>query len=283
MNIINVIGKYKQANRAWYQRQLNTIKWFTVHHTASLATGTNEQILSSLMNGHVSQGWVGLAYHEVIMKDGTVYIINNFSDVTWHDSVNWDSYGIVLHGYFHPTQNQKPTTAQLVSLRSRLDALSTEHPEFPASQANVLGHRERASTACPGDALIGYVTDYRNKLGKVDWGKPEIVVPPVTDPCANLRLEFKATEKRLIEEKDLAIKGKEIMIENLQKELFDANVNKKSAEATVINQRTELETLKAERQEDKNILNVKLAEKDRACQAKIEEIKQKILALAQSL
>jgi len=270
MNIINVIGKYKQANRTWYQRQLNTIKWFTVHHTASLATETNEQILSSLMSGHVSQGWVGLAYHEVIMKDGTVYLINNFSDVTWHDSVNWDSYGIVLHGYFHPTQNQKPTTAQLVSLRSRLDALSTKHPEFPASQANVLGHRERASTACPGDALIGYVTDYRNKLGKVDWGKPEIIVPPVIDPCANLRLEFKATEENMKKEKDKAVKEKETMISNLKGELESANVHLKTEQDANLEKRETIKKLEEDVKQFNLSLSTMQAERDEALAQKVK-------------
>jgi len=170
MNIINRIGKYKQSSREWYQRAVNTIKYITVHHTGDRATGTNDQVLQKEANAHIANGWPGLAYHFFITKDGAVYQINNYTDVTWHDAVNWDSIGICLQGYFHPTINEKPTEAQLRSLRSLLDELCTKHPEFPADQKSVVGHKERSSTSCPGDYLIGYVQDYRNKVGNVTWG-----------------------------------------------------------------------------------------------------------------
>lgn len=179
MNIVNRVGKYKQTNRSWYQRLVGGIKYITVHHTADTATGTNDEILQREANAHIANGWPGLSYHFFITKDGTVYQINNFTDVTWHDTVNWDSIGIALHGYFHPTANQNPTKEQLVSLRLLLNELCSAHPEFPADQHNVVGHRERSSTSCPGDNLIGYVQDYRNKLGSVDWGNV-VIPPPVT-------------------------------------------------------------------------------------------------------
>lgn len=180
MNIINRIGQYKQKNRSWYQRAVNTIKYITVHHTADQATGTNDQILQAEANSHIANGWPGLSYHFFITKDGTIYQINNFTDVTWHDTVNWDSIGVCLQGYFHPSVNEKPTDKQLTSLRYLLDVLCKNHPEFPAAQGNVLGHKERSATSCPGDHLIGYVQDYRNKLGNVDWGGV-VAAPVLTD------------------------------------------------------------------------------------------------------
>lgn len=184
MNIINKIGKYKQPSREWFQRNVNTIRYITVHHTADTFSGTDEQVLQKEANTHINNGWPGLAYHFFITKNGNIYQINNYSDVTWHDAVNWDSIGVVLHGYFHPSINEKPAEKQLQSLRWLLDQLSTQHPEFPAAQGTVMGHRERSSTACPGDSLIGYTVDYRNKLGNVSWGSlpsPTPTPPPLTD------------------------------------------------------------------------------------------------------
>lgn len=178
MNIINAIGKYKQKNREWYQRAESGIQWIPVHHTADTFSGTDDQVLQKEANAHIANGWVGLSYHFFILKNGNIYQINKFTDVTWHDTVNWDSLGIALQGYFHTPSNEKPTDKQLQSLRWLLDQLCTQYPNFPAEQKNVLGHRERTATACPGDNLIGFVQDYRNKLGKVDWGIVPTTPPP---------------------------------------------------------------------------------------------------------
>jgi hypothetical protein len=127
--------------------------------------------LRFIYNVHAGHGWPGLAYHFVIGKDGTVAQTNSFADITWHDAINNDSIGILLVGYFHSPKNEKPTKEQLKSLKELLDQLCTQHPEFPADHDDVVGHRERSSTACPGDNLIGYVKDYRHKKGVVKWGK----------------------------------------------------------------------------------------------------------------
>lgn len=180
MVIENKIGKYR-PNGTWYQRAVNTIKVITVHHTASRTTGTNEAKLTALMNTHVGQDWPGLAYHFVITQDGKIYQINNFADVTWHDSINWDSIGVALVGYFYDPHNEEPTQAQLASLKALLDDLSTNHPEFPAGAANVYGHKERSSTACPG-TLLPKVIEYRTKLGDVSWGGAVPVPVPTPTP-----------------------------------------------------------------------------------------------------
>ncbi len=219
MKITNSIGTYKLFNREWYQRDTSEIKFITVHHTAGRETGTDDQILTALMRGHINQGWPGLAYHFVILKNGNIYQINNFEDVTWHDTVNWDSIGICLPGYFHSPYNEKPTGEQLKSLRWLLDQLSTQHPEFPADQSKVLGHRERSSTACPGDNLIGYVQDYRNKLGKVDWGNYET---PPPDIYIQKNKDLKIAIDRMKSEHDTAMADQNVN----QKNLYDSSTAK---------------------------------------------------------
>lgn len=172
MQIIDVIGKYQQKGRIWFDRT-TPIKKITVHHTASRYAGSDNAVLTALMNDHIKNDWPGLSYHFVILEDGSIYQINSLDKVTWHDGVNWDSIGIVVHGYFHPTYNANPTKKQLESLDWLLDNLCNEHPEFPADQDDVLGHRERMATACPGNNLFPKIVDYRTSLGNTDWGLNE--------------------------------------------------------------------------------------------------------------
>lgn len=104
------------------------------------------------------------------------------------------------------------------------------------------------------------------------------------------KLEWKATEDRLKKEKDEALHAKELLISGLNTELDkkqtllkteqDANESKRQ-EIRILKE--EIGTLRTAVQEAQNILNTKLAEKDTERQQKIEEIKQKILTLAQSL
>ena len=171
MKIINRIHKYLQQGRSWYQRKQSDIKKIVVHHSAIRQDGrqTHDSILENIKSIHVGQGWPGLSYHFVIMPDGTIYQCNNFEDITWHDTVNDDSIGVLVHGYFHPDVNDRPTTKQLESLRGLLDWLCTENPAFPADQDDVVGHRDRSATACPGNHLYEYVKEYRGKVGQVDW------------------------------------------------------------------------------------------------------------------
>lgn len=179
MKIIDRTHWYKQKTRSWYQRAVNTIKVITVHHTADQFEGNDDQTLTREAQVHINNGWPGLSYHYFICRTGNIYKINNHSDVTWHDAVNWDSIGIALMGYFHPPVNQKPTEAQLKSLKWLLDQLSTQYPEFPADQNDVYGHRERSATACPGDGFWNKVVDYRKNNGNVSWGEAQ----PDTSAC----------------------------------------------------------------------------------------------------
>lgn len=170
MEIIDRIGDFRADNRYWYTRKVDAIKKNTVHHTGSRAGGSHEDILNALFDVHHGKNdWPGIGYHFVIMKDGAIYQLNEFTEVTWHDTHNWDSIGIALHGYFHPEYDEVPTAEQLKALDWLLDRLCTQHPEFPADHDDVLGHRERSSTACPGNHLFPKVVEYRTNLGDVDW------------------------------------------------------------------------------------------------------------------
>jgi N-acetyl-anhydromuramyl-L-alanine amidase AmpD len=170
MKITNKIGRYKI--REWYQRATSDIQIITVHHSAieQRLDSTDDAILKRIQQTHQSRGWPGLSYHFVITPNGNIYQTNAYTDKTWHDGINNDSLGILVHGYMHAPYNDNPTTSQLNSLKWLLDFLCTQQPQIPANQADVYGHRERTPTACPGDIIFPYVLEYRNNFGNVSWG-----------------------------------------------------------------------------------------------------------------
>lgn len=193
MNIINRVGKYR--TRDWEKRDVANITKIIVHHSAAKQENIeDDKILSSLMKTHTNQGWPGLSYHFVILPNGTIYQINDYNDYTYHDGTNYNSIGVLVHGYFHPPVNEKPTPAQLKSLKELLDHLCTEHPEFPADQDDVYGNRDVGATACPGDILYPYVTDYRVKEGQVDWSTGN-VPPPQENPDKRLADQFRKLQE----------------------------------------------------------------------------------------
>lgn len=230
MNIVNRIGQYLQQGRNWYTRDVKNITVFSIHHSASRIDGkTDDEILQELMADHTKQGWPGLSYHFVIIR-GTIYQINEFSWVTWVDTVNWDCIGICLAGYYHEPYNDQPTEDDLKAFRWLLDQLSTQHPEFPASQGDAYGHRERYATACPGDTFFPYTLEYRSKLGAVTWGNyqalpapAEQTLPPVeTQPATPAAAPTTIEEKQYTQsEYDAVVQEKEAAQQLLQQKIND--------------------------------------------------------------
>lgn len=238
MTIIDKIGKYKQPGREWFNRGVSGIKVFSIHHDAIPRTSKPaEDVMQQIMNGHVKNGWPGASYHYYIHRDGKVYQMNKHEWVTWVDGVNWDCIGIVMHGYMHPDSNNTPTVEQLGALKELLDELSTKHPEFPADQNDVYGHRERAQTSCPGDKFFPYVQEYRLKNGDVAWPNPPInPQPPMTgdaqraievvdrvrirDGHGNLEGAARAMDQATIDNKQLRI-DLEIALGKIQKAQAD--------------------------------------------------------------
>jgi hypothetical protein len=170
MEIKNYVHKFLQSGRSWYQRDVSKITVITVHHDAiPHGNKTDIDLLNQIYNTHKGKDWPGASYHYWISQGGTIYQLNNHTDVTWHDSNNWDSIGVCVNGYFHPDHNNEPTKAQLESLKWLLTELSTKHPEFPAGFGNIVGHRERWATACPGNNFFPLVVEFREKRGNVSW------------------------------------------------------------------------------------------------------------------
>ena len=126
------------------------LEYIVIHHTASTAKETVEQIHNFHINNN---GWAGIGYHFYIRKDGTVYKGRDEKYAGAHcENYNSVSLGICLEGNF---EIEKPTEKQLKSLSELLQHLKQKY-----GNVQVVGHRDLNATACPGKNLY-------SKLGSV--------------------------------------------------------------------------------------------------------------------
>lgn len=177
-------------------RPVGNIQKIIIHHDA-VKRPHDYDTMARLRNEaavHYKNLGPGLQYHYSIDNTGEIFYVRPHTATLWHAgnlAVNRTSIAIKLDGYFHPPQNQKPTREQLEALQQLLVKLCTQHPEFPADQNDVFGHREISATACPGNELFPYVVQFRN-TGKItpqadivyDWPnlQPNSPTPPSTTP-----------------------------------------------------------------------------------------------------
>jgi N-acetylmuramoyl-L-alanine amidase len=126
----------------------------------------------SVHNYHISKechlklgkGAPRIAYHYTIEKDGTTYQVNDPTDITWHTGgENLHGLGIMLCGDFDGDGHvgkSKPTQAQLDALKWTLDFLTAA---YKISKADVYGHCDFGKPACPGFAVMDFITKYRGQ------------------------------------------------------------------------------------------------------------------------
>ena len=132
-----------------------------IHHTGNSVDDdlSAEQIHAS----HKAQGWVGIGYHFVIRKDGTVELGRPDWTVGAHaEGFNYCSIGVHVCGNFNMAE---PTKAQLDALPMLLADICDAY-DLIASDSVVMGHRDLMATACPGDNLYKQLDIIR---GNAEW------------------------------------------------------------------------------------------------------------------
>ncbi len=133
----------------------------TVHHTAEIA-GMQERgdadLVLGIQNFHRNtRGWADIGYHWVIGRDGKVYEGRKLHVQGAHAgaSNNIENLGISVIGDFSAAL---PPPAALRTLTLFLRA---QQKRYGIPSTEVFGHREFKATACPGDALFGWVERFR--------------------------------------------------------------------------------------------------------------------------
>lgn len=140
------------------------IKYLVIHHSA---TARDTTTFDAVKRYHISKGWDDIGYHFFITASGKVMAGRSENTIGAHcvaDSMNFKSLGICLPGNF---MTEVPTVEQLSSL---LDLLKKLMSKYSIPKENVLGHREvsGASTACPGDNLQKWISNFRGQKSETD-------------------------------------------------------------------------------------------------------------------
>lgn len=119
-----------------------TTDMIVIHHTA-----LEDMSVADIHELHLTKGWAGIAYHKVILADGTIQDGRPEKMIGAHAlGANPRSIGIVLDGNF---ENKPPTAAQMDSLvRLTRELMAKYH--IPLE--NVVPHRDvTKGTSCPGE------------------------------------------------------------------------------------------------------------------------------------
>lgn len=132
-----------------------------IHHTGNHID--DDLSAEEINESHQDQGWVGIGYHYVIRKDGTVELGRPDWAIGAHAyGENSHTIGVHVCGNF---ELAKPTGAQIESLAMLLANLCTDYG-LPIDEDHVVGHRDLMATACPGANLYALLPEIR---GKGNW------------------------------------------------------------------------------------------------------------------
>ncbi|MEH6900281.1 N-acetylmuramoyl-L-alanine amidase [Bacillus safensis] len=176
--LVDLRGKTKR-NGSYSNVGVNAKTDIAVHH--SLTTSGNS---AAFANYHVgTNGWPGVAYHFVILKDGTIEWNHDLGIKSYHvGNSNRFAIGICLVGDF---RSEKPTAAQETSFRALVTALKKDMPNYKRTR----GHNEFPGyswKACP-------VFDYKAVLaGTV---KQTITKPTKASPSPSKKPASKPAKK----------------------------------------------------------------------------------------
>lgn len=133
----------------------HSISQITIHHTTTPGSTQGPQRYRNIQSYHFSQGWPDIAYHFIIGYDGAVYEARPVTAVG-DTATNYDPTGhllIVVEGDYNKiefTDVQFEALAEVVAWAS---------VEFDVSLDTLSGHRDHASTTCPGDNLYAVLHD----------------------------------------------------------------------------------------------------------------------------
>jgi hypothetical protein len=133
-----------------------SIKFLSVHHSASRADVSREDVLS----WHANNGWPAehSGYHVFIQATGEIEwgdMDATLKYIVGHQ--NPHTLGVCLAGNFHPSDRGytgHPTPSQLESLKSVLAVWKSRYPK-----AAVVPHKFFGGTVCPGDILAAWLED----------------------------------------------------------------------------------------------------------------------------
>ena len=151
--------------KTWERR----IRWITVHHEGSYFCGDDRRAVQEIQKiraWHKKKNWgsgkafVGapdIAYHAVINPStGTVFYTNSVNEVTWHDSSNVDSVGVLVLGDGRVQDWTRHVDGALQRILGKWSKLLL-------TWRDLRGHRDVKATICPGDKYYQGLLFFKQK------------------------------------------------------------------------------------------------------------------------
>lgn len=133
-------------------------KAIIVHHVGVPSGDTSA---AAIHKAHLANGWVGIGYHYVIRKDGSIErgrpLVTAGAHAQGH---NYDTVGINVTGNF---DTERPTAEQIDSLERLLASLCRIYDIDPGV-TTIQGHRDVNATDCPGDNLYSLLPKIRRDV-----------------------------------------------------------------------------------------------------------------------
>ena len=151
------------------------IERLTVHHSGSIFWRNREAParFRAMQRDHQAEGWPDIAYHILIDRHGNVYRARP----PWakgNTRTNYNPRGHLLVMCIGNFDEQDVRRGQLNAL---INVLAWACARFDVKPRRIGGHRDYASTACPGDRLYRYLRNgvihqkVRRRVGEVRMKK----------------------------------------------------------------------------------------------------------------
>lgn len=161
--------------------QPHTITGLMLHHTAApvVPAAQAPERFRGHARGHRDAGFVDIAYHWGIDTAGTIYELRDEAiageTFTEYDPAGW--FLVVCEGNF---EEARPTEAMLTAVADVLAAGAARHDVAPAT---LVGHRDRAATACPGQHLQDRIPDLAARVEAL-LAAGGVMIERTDDPAA---------------------------------------------------------------------------------------------------
>jgi hypothetical protein len=147
----------------------------TIHHSA-VVLGDNsnapERFRQDQRYHQDSQGWVDIAYHVGVDRNGNIYELRN-PEIVGDTATTYDPTGhflVLCEGDF----DKEEVTEELLNGTALACAWAAQRFSIPT--ATLAGHRDFASTSCPGANLYAYIAS-----GELRRRVEDLVAPGLVD------------------------------------------------------------------------------------------------------
>ncbi|MFC1615937.1 N-acetylmuramoyl-L-alanine amidase [Patescibacteria group bacterium] len=169
----------------WPLEYPNKVQKLIIHHTATTSNLDNPaQAIRDIYYYHsVVRGWGDIGYNYLIDQNGNIYEgrFGGDSVIGGHAAgANNGSIGIAVLGNYE--SNPVPTSVmnslgKLISQKSRLNGINPSGYDYFRGEfsPNIIGHRDVASTTCPGTYLYEKLPVLRTYSEEIVTEKPKFV------------------------------------------------------------------------------------------------------------